>query len=84
MKLFALFAASAMAVREIPVGSATHCWSCNAQNLDNCAANGQIQACQLVEIHPRKIGIRGNQKCLWKCENFVEIGEMVLKTDNNC
>ena len=46
MKLFALFAASAMAVREIPIGSATECWNCNAQNLADCAANGRMETCQ--------------------------------------
>ena len=46
MKLFALFAASAMAVREIPIGSATECWNCNAQNLADCAANGFMETCR--------------------------------------
>ena len=40
-----------MANREIPIGSAASCWECNAQNLDDCAAQGRQVACRPTQQH---------------------------------
>ena len=41
-----------------------------------------FQACQLGEIHPRIIQIRGYEKCPGKCGNFGEIERKASKSAN--
>ena len=59
MKIFALTIAAVMAQgtmdNPLPVGNAAQCWECNANSMDDCAANGRLQDCRPIQSHMGKI-----------------------------
>lgn len=59
MKIFALTIAAVIAQgtrdNPLPIGNSVECWSCNAQNLDDCANNGQLETCRPTQAHRGRI-----------------------------